>query len=96
MLQNCSLDNELYCVDSWCIFKKYEARGLIPVDSPEINRISFKLTDIYQRLHGHFPPENIHTAEIDTIQLLKCVIAINDSFVELADKFAVKFNDTTF
>lgn len=149
MLQNCSLDDNLYCVDSLKIFKEHEenltlnaamdeflktdlidvqranestpsrgsskfksssklnhersnvARCLFPVNSsekidnakkPPKNRISFKLTDIYERLHGH-QPETAHNAEADTIHLLKCAIAINDSFVQLADSLAVKFND---
>lgn len=60
-------------------------------ESPKKRR-SFKLVDIYERLHN-CPPEIAHNAEADTIHLLKCAIAIKENFVKLADSTAKKFND---
>lgn len=69
------------------------------IDSPKISnnstknqRVSFKLTEIFQRLH-HRSPEIAHNAEADTMHLLKCAIAINETFVQLADSGAKKFSE---
>ncbi|XP_031619749.1 three prime repair exonuclease 2-like [Contarinia nasturtii] len=58
-------------------------------------RISYKLTEIYERLHERRP--NIaHNAEADTIHLLQCAIALKDEFVLIADELATKFADSKF
>lgn len=54
------------------------------------NRISYKLEDIYKRLHGCVP-KTAHNAEADTIHLLLCAIAMKNQFVQLADSMATKF-----
>lgn len=55
------------------------------------NRISYKLEEIYTRLHN-CRPKTAHNAEADTIHLLLCAIAIKNEFVELADSMATKFS----
>lgn len=70
------------------------------IDSPTIisnnstknERVSYKLCDIFERLHYH-SPETAHNAEADTMHLLKCAIAINEQFVQLADRKAAKFSE---
>lgn len=52
--------------------------------------ISFKLPDIYQRLHGCVP-DIAHTAEADTRHLLLCAIASKHEFVNLTDSMATHF-----
>lgn len=69
------------------------------IDSPTIisnsstknQRVSYKLCDIFERLH-HRAPETSHNAEADTMHLLKCAIAINEHFVQLADRGAAQFS----
>lgn len=67
-------------------------------DSPKINinstknSVSYKLTDIFERLHK-YSPEIAHNAEADTMHLLKCAIAINKQFVQLADRRAIKISE---
>lgn len=61
-------------------------------NSQSSTRISFKLTDIYQRLYGN-PPKNAHNADADTMHLLMCAIATQNEFVKLADAMAIKFSD---
>lgn len=58
-------------------------------------RISYKLEEIYKRLHER-KPNLAHNAEADTIHLLQCAIALKDDFVCMADEMATKFNDLKF
>lgn len=58
------------------------------------DRISYKLEEIYKRLHN-CQPKKAHNAEADTIHLLMCAIAIKNQFVELADSIATAFSRFT-
>lgn len=60
------------------------------VPTPAKKRISFKLVDIYTRLHG-VGPAVAHNAEEDAANLLKCVIADKEKFIEKAEKMAKDF-----
>lgn len=53
-------------------------------------RLSFKLVDIYARLHG-MQPTVAHNAEEDAINLMKCFLAVKEEFIELAEKSAKEF-----
>lgn len=59
---------------------------------PKSPRISYKLEEIFKRLHGCVP-KTAHNAEADTIHLLLCAVAIKDQFVQMADSMATKFID---
>lgn len=55
-------------------------------------RKSFRLSDIYERLHEKKPSIS-HSAEFDTIHLLLCAIAVKEEFVKEADSMFTKFAD---
>lgn len=84
-----------------CLFPSSIQTSTTVIDSPTIissnnstknQRVSYKLPDVFERLHHH-SPETAHSAEADTMHLLKCAIAINEQFVRLADSRAKKFSD---
>lgn len=82
---------------SRCLFSNSIQTSTTVIDSPKINnnstkKLSYKLTDIFERLHHH-SPVTAHNAEADTLHLLKCAIAINEQFVRLADSGAKKFSE---
>lgn len=52
--------------------------------------ISYKQTEIYERLYG-CEPIAAHNAEADTIYLMMCAIATRHEFVRRADSMATKF-----
>lgn len=52
---------------------------------------SFKLTNIYLRMHGK-EPEIAHNAEDDVITLMKCAIASKDKFFQAADQMSLLFS----
>lgn len=58
-------------------------------------RVSYKLCDVYQRLHSYMP-KDLHNAESDSIHLLLCAIAMKEKFVAFAEDMATNFNDTQF
>lgn len=71
-------------------------RALFPCnekgDAPTASkkRVSYKLVDIYARLHGA-EPAVAHNAEEDAINLMKCCIAVNKQFVERSERSAKEF-----
>lgn len=71
-------------------------RALFPCnekeDAPTTSkkRLSFKLVDIYARLHGA-QPNVAHNAEEDAINLMKCCIAVNKQFIERSERSAKEF-----
>lgn len=68
-------------------------RALFPADdkcvgaSSSKKRVSFKLVDIYARLHGAAPAV-AHNAEEDAINLMKCFLAVKEQFIERAETTA--------
>lgn len=56
--------------------------------TPPKRRISFKLVDIYTRLHG-VEPTVAHNAEEDAVNLMKCALAVCPQFIELTERSAV-------
>lgn len=58
--------------------------------TPSKKRVSFKLVDIYARLHGAAPAV-AHNAEEDAINLMKCFLAVKEQFIERAERSATKF-----
>lgn len=56
------------------------------------SRKSYKLCEIYKRLHENVQ-ENAHNAEADTLHLLLCAIAVKEDFVREADSMAIKFSE---
>lgn len=91
---------------SRCLFSNSIQTSTTVIDKPKIynnstknlqlnnstKKLSYKLTDIFERLHHH-SPVTAHNAEADTLHLLKCAIAINEQFVRLADRGARKFSE---
>lgn len=59
------------------------------------DRTSYKLIQIYQRLHEYMP-DILHNAEADTVHLMLCAIAVKSQFVQIADSTAIHFNEATF
>lgn len=55
-------------------------------------RTSYKLCDIYKRLHENIPSV-AHNAEADTMHLLLCAIAVKEQFVKETDLMATKFTN---
>lgn len=51
---------------------------------------SFKLNDIHDRYYGYVP-DTSHQSESDTINLLKCAVAVKEKFCSLAAIRAFKF-----
>lgn len=52
----------------------------------------FKLNDIHNRYYGYVPDAS-HQSESDTINLLKCAVAVKEKFCSLAAIRAVKFDN---
>lgn len=71
------------------LFPSNEKNG-VPSPTPAKKRVSFKLVDIYTRLHG-VEPAVAHNAEEDAANLMKCVLASKDLFIERAEKLAKDF-----
>ncbi|KAJ8878388.1 hypothetical protein PR048_018966 [Dryococelus australis] len=53
---------------------------------------SFKLTDVYKFLSG-CEPKDAHTADGDAINLLRCIVAVGDDFLEWTDNNAHRLNE---
>lgn len=68
---------------------KRSRRCLFP--SPSFKN-SYKLIDIYVRTFQSNPPI-AHYAEEDCLNLLKCVVAMENSFCEIAEKHATKLSN---
>lgn len=64
------------------------------ISSSAKKRLSFNLVDIYTRLHG-IEPAVAHNAEEDTINLMKCFLAVKEQFIERAEKSAQEFTAIT-
>lgn len=72
----------------------HSKRQLFPDTKETIsNRKTYKLMDIYARLHDGNTPKVVHNAEEDVINLLKCAIATNKDFVRLSESIAINFED---
>lgn len=67
------------------------ANGSSQVSANSVRK-SYKLSEIYKRLHDNVQ-ENAHNAEADTLHLLLCAIAVKDDFVREADSMAIKFSE---
>ncbi|XP_021917815.1 three-prime repair exonuclease 1 isoform X2 [Zootermopsis nevadensis] len=52
---------------------------------------SFKLDDVYRFLLKR-DPVNSHYAENDALNLLECIVALGNGFMEWADENAIQFN----
>lgn len=57
--------------------------------TPQKTRVSFRLSDIYERLFDE-SPQAAHNAEADTLLLLKCAIATKEEFVQIASTDSIK------
>lgn len=97
--QNSSKSSTDLPKSSRCLVKNSIQTSTTLINSPTISnnstknqRVSYKLSNIFERLHHH-SPETAHNAEADTMHLLKCAIAINEHFVQLADSEAKKFSE---
>lgn len=55
-------------------------------------RKSYKMGEIYKRLHDDVP-EKAHNAEDDSLHLLLCAIAVKEEFVKEADSMAIRFSE---
>ena len=62
-----------------------------PTPSTSAKKKSYKLTEIYKRLHGRVPPES-HRAEDDCVSLLMCAQKTKH-FLDMIDKHATLFSN---
>jgi hypothetical protein len=64
---------------------------LFSTDKSQNVKRSYRLPDVYRLLLKR-EPLNLHSAESDALNLLECIIALGQSFVDWVDKNAVQLN----